>query len=106
LGKPHLKELYNRYYPKGLEIIGIAREFYQDERGQVSWKRAVEQDSLPWPQLLNSNMPQDVVKIYDVKTFPTKILVAPDGTILWRGGSKDITDLDNILQNIFDKHSQ
>jgi hypothetical protein len=51
-------------------------------------------------------MPQDVVKIYDVKTFPTKILVAPDGTILWRGGSKDITDLDNILQNIFDKHSQ
>jgi dipeptidyl-peptidase-4 len=103
---PHLKELYNRYYPKGLEIIGIAREFYQDERGQVSWKRAVEQDSLPWPQLLNSNMPQDVVKIYDVKTFPTKILVAPDGTILWRGGSKDITDLDNILQNIFDKHSQ
>lgn len=98
---PHLKELYNKYHKKGIEFVGISREFYQDERGRNPWKRAVKEDGLTWPQLLNTDMPFNVVKAYGIETFPTKILIAPDGTILWRGGSKEAGELDDILQKTF-----
>ncbi|HWW41558.1 TlpA disulfide reductase family protein [Pedobacter sp.] len=100
---PHLKELYNKYSKQGFEIVGIAQENRSLEKGKVSWKKAVEEDGLPWIQLLNEELKAaggDLVKAYNVHSFPTKILINKDGIILWKGVGSE-KGLDELLTEIF-----
>jgi thiol-disulfide isomerase/thioredoxin len=107
-GNPHLKELYEYYKGKGLDIIGVA-----NERGETladnksTWMKAVKEDGLPWKQVLNNEGIEkyDVTKLYNVNAFPTKILLDKDGEIIGRftgtttGGEKD--GLTEKLKEIF-----
>ena len=84
---PHLKQLYQQYKDKGLEILGIAYENGASLQEQKkSWLQAVTEDGLPWIQLLNNEGAdqQDIVKLYGVSAFPTKILLDKEGKILAR----------------------
>jgi len=40
--------LYNQYKAKGVEFVGVAREYKNDS----AWKKALERDNYPWPNLL------------------------------------------------------
>lgn len=40
--------LYNQYKAKGVEFVGVAREYKNDS----AWKKALELDNYPWPNLL------------------------------------------------------
>lgn len=103
---PHLKQLYAQYKDKGFEIVGIAHEIMPTiEKSLVSLKNAVETDGLPWPQLLNNEMAEemDIVKAYNVGGFPTKILIDKKGVILWRGVGLSDNGLDEQLAAIFGK---
>ena len=73
-GFPELKDAYIKYSGK-LEIIGVdCRE------SEENWKAGVEKYELPWINVYN---PQDskVLEEYGVQGFPTKVIIAPDGTI-------------------------
>lgn len=75
-GMPKMKEYYDKYKAKGLEILGI------DCRDtEAKWKAAVEKHSLPWLHVRNEGNP-DVSTIYAVGGYPTKVVVGPDGKIL------------------------
>lgn len=51
---PFLKEIYDKYKSKGLEMVGIATEFAKDDpQNLFVWKRAVAQDGIPWLHFLN-----------------------------------------------------
>jgi thiol-disulfide isomerase/thioredoxin len=80
---PHLKEIYGKYGPKGLVIIGIAEERTQDKS---AWLKAIQTDGLPWTQIMNDEGKEqsDVVKLYGIQGFPTKILIDPEGKIVAR----------------------
>lgn len=72
-----LKEIYNEYAGKGLEIVGIA---VWDEP-DASLKAASEW-GLPWKQVVNGQtVPTD---LYGILGIPCIILFSPDGTILAR----------------------
>ena len=104
---PHLKELYEKYKDKGLEIIGIANEKKPtlEESVQV-WKDAVAEDGLPWIQLLNEDGIDkfNVTELYNINAFPTKILIGKDGKVIGRyigGVSKNTVDpLEEKLKEI------
>lgn len=102
---PHLKELYSQYKDKGFEIVGIAQERTSLEKSKASLKKAVEQDGLPWIQLLNDELKEkvDVVKAYNVSAFPTKVLVDKNGVIVWKGVGDEGSGLDKLLTRIFGK---
>lgn len=100
---PHLVELYNEYSPKGLVFIGVAQEYGKDlEKISVEWKKAIADDGLLWTQILeNEDENNHIVKAYNVSSFPTKILISPEGKIIAKlvgGGSND---LDEVLKKIF-----
>jgi len=108
-GNPHVVKLYEKYHPKGLEIVGIA----DDDRNVNGWKQAVRADSTGiWQQVLRqtnnsdkSGNPADLTKLYNVSSYPAKILIGPDGKIVARygeGGGSD-EDMDKMLAEIFDK---
>lgn len=73
-----LKEIYNEYKDKGLEVLGVA---VWDEPDAT--EAAIKQLGLPWPCIINSqNIATD---IYGIPAIPCVILFGPDGKILSRG---------------------
>lgn len=74
-GFPKMKEYYAKYKGK-LEILGI------DCRDtEADWKAAVEKHQVPW---LNVYCPGSatVEADYGVSSYPTKIIIGPDGKIV------------------------
>ena len=87
---PHLKELYAQYKDKGLVILGISEERTSNK---AAWLKAIKEDGLPWEQIMNDEgkSQSDVVTLYGVKAFPTKILIGPDGKIILRTVGTNVT---------------
>jgi thiol-disulfide isomerase/thioredoxin len=83
-GHPHLRELYAKYRDKGFDIIAIADE--RSENPKQSWLEAIAKDSLPWVHILNNEANRkdktDLIKLFAVKSYPTKILIDPEGKII------------------------
>ncbi len=112
-GNPHLIQLYKKYNPKGLEILGVS----DDDRAHDKWRKAVEKDQIGiWHHVLRGleynpetrqqiNKHKDISEGYNISTLPTKILVDPEGVIIGRygsGGGND-DDMDRDLAALFDK---
>lgn len=77
-----IKQLWNEYHSKGLDILGVA---VWDEPENTL--RAVEQHELPWPQILNTqNVATDV---YGIPAIPCIILFDPQGNIVSRDKQGD-----------------
>jgi len=105
-GNPHLKELYAKYKDKGLEIIGVS----DDDSKPENWKKAVEQDALPWRHVLRGfdmkkiqrgeENPEDISLKFGIHELPTKILVDKNGVIIGRYYEYD-EELDAKLKEIF-----
>lgn len=91
---PHLKELYNQYNSKGLEILGVAVWDKVDAS-----KQTIEEEQMTWPQILNAQaIPTD---LYGITGIPHLILFAPDGTIVTRGtAGEDLYDaIKAVMEN-------
>lgn len=75
---PHVKALKEAFGDR-LEILGVASD--QEEK----WRPAIEAYGLTWQHVLIGTGDQDFAALLDVRGYPTKILVGPDGKILYRG---------------------
>lgn len=93
-GIPKMKEYYAKYDGK-FEIVGIDCHDSQED-----WKETVKAQQMPW---LHVYMPDDssLLQTYQIQGFPTKVIVAPDGTIIqtFIGESEEFyTMLDSLFQ--------
>ena len=73
-GFPDMKEAYAKHKGK-VEFVGIACRDTEEK-----WKAATAKYELPWISVLNPAA-NDLVKVYEVKGFPTKIVLDPQGKI-------------------------
>lgn len=72
-----IKQIYEKYTPKGLKVLGVA---VWDEPENTL--QAIETHELPWQNVLNAQkIPTD---IYGISGIPCIILFGPDGTIVAR----------------------
>ncbi|MDR2148598.1 MAG: TlpA family protein disulfide reductase [Tannerella sp.] len=78
VGMPKMKSAYEMYKNK-LEILGVACR----ERTIDVWRDAVKQHELPWTNVYNDNL-SAVNEKYGIDTYPTKIVIDPEGTIIFR----------------------
>lgn len=99
---PYLKEIYQKYNPKGLEIIGISK----DDDASL-WKKAIAEDKIQnWKHILApfSKQKNDslVTNKYFVYSIPVKILINKEGIIIgrWNGGGDENMDSLKKLLNI------
>ncbi len=77
-GMPRMKEFRDKHAGKVL-ILGVA----QDRSFDV-WKKFIETRNLDWKNVLVGKGDEDWVLKYNVQGFPTKLLLSPDGVILYR----------------------
>lgn len=79
---PVIKELYNEYHDKGLDVLGVA--VWDDPDDTVE---AIEAEGITWPCILDAQrIPTD---LYGIPGIPCIILIGPDGTILSRDQQGD-----------------
>ena len=101
---PHLKELYQKY-KDDVVFVSVAEEQTKDiEKARANWRKAVETDGLTWTQILNNEDKDrcNLVNLYHVTSFPTKILIDPEGKIAARWSGSTATP-DQKLEEIFGK---
>ena len=73
-GFPDMKTAYAKHKGK-VEFVGIACRDTEEK-----WKAATAKYELPWISVLNPS-DNDLVTVYAVKGFPTKIVIDPKGNI-------------------------
>lgn len=77
---PHLVKAYEKYHPKGLEIIGVSLD---DSKGKAAWLKAIEQDGLPWIHVADlKGWSNEAAVLYGVRGIPQNYLIDPSGTIV------------------------
>lgn len=102
---PHLIEINNKYKSHDLVIVSVASEKYRKlETCEERWKQAIEQDGIgDWVHVLNNyDVDQmDVVSMYSIKGYPTKILLDRDGKIVAKHiGGNNNEELDQQLKDL------
>ncbi len=81
-----LKQLWNSYHDKGLDIVGVA--VWDKPQNTLD---AIKRLEIPWPCIIDAQtIPTD---LYGISGIPCIILIGPDGTIL----SRDKQDTELML---------
>lgn len=77
---PNVKAMYDKYHPKGFNIIGISLD---RERG--AWVKAIEADGLNWAHMSDlKGWNSEHAKIYGVTSIPQTVLLDKEGRIVAR----------------------
>lgn len=103
---PKLKELYAKFKANDFEIIGMDSETIGDEaeepdpefaiETQARAKQIVATRGVTWTQATSATAVPVAMKVFGVKSLPTKILIDKDGKIIATIGEKD--DLTGIIE--------
>lgn len=83
-GMEHMRQFRDENIDK-VEILGIAQD------NKASWLNSIESKHLNWIHILNGKGDDDFVAKFNVTGFPTKLLISPDGTILYRESGESET---------------
>ena len=89
-----IKEIYNKYNGKGLQVLGVAVWDEPENTGE-----AIIKHDLPWPQIIGAQtIPTD---IYGIIGIPHIIIFDGNGVILSRGLMDEelVKKVDEIMQN-------
>ena len=75
---PHVKELYEKYHDKGLEVISVSLDDKKDK-----WQKAIEQDGLPWIHVSDLQAwGNPLVKMLGIQGIPYLIVLDKDNRIV------------------------
>lgn len=75
---PHIKEIYEKYKDKGLNVLAISLD-----DNEVAWKSALKKLKMPWEQLLEVNgTDSELAKAYQIYGIPYGVLLDSEGTII------------------------
>lgn len=76
--RPRLKDMYNLYHKKGLNIIGISGDNDYD-----SWRQAIQNDTIPWINISDlKSWYNKAFLIYGIYITPSMILLDDKGVII------------------------
>ena len=96
----NLKQLYERYRPAGLEIVGISLD-----NDRSAWLRTIEKEQLPWRNISNLDGWQTGFDSYGIQSIPSYVLIrCSDGRIAARmphGACSGIpvTEIERLLEH-------
>lgn len=109
---PKLKQLYDKYKASGFEIIGMDSETIGDEAEAPDpefaketaerAKQIVITRGVNWTQATSETAVPLAMKVFGVKSLPTKILIDKDGKIIATIGEKD--DLKGIVEKLLSEN--
>lgn len=75
---PNVLECYNRYHPKGFDIVGISLD-----EDATAWKGAIEKHQIPWHHMSDlAGWKSQAVSTFSFSGIPHTVLIDPKGLIV------------------------
>jgi peroxiredoxin len=75
---PNVKANYEKYHPKGFEIVGLSFD-----RDGTKWKECIAKNELNWIHLSDLKFWQSIAATtYGIQSIPASILFDPEGKIV------------------------
>lgn len=75
---PNVKNIYNMYHDKGLEVYGVSLD-----EDQLAWQGAIERFQLPWIHVSDlKGWSSSAAQSYNIKGIPATVLIDQNGTII------------------------
>lgn len=75
---PNVVRNYEKYHPKGFEIVGVSFDQKKD-----AWVKAVKQMNMTWPQMSDlQGWKCAASPLYGIMSIPSSILIDPQGKII------------------------
>lgn len=91
---PNVKAAYERFHPKGFEVVGISLDGSRE-----AWLKSVEQLELPWPQLCDlKGWSNAAAGLYGIRIIPQTILFDPEGKVVEMPFGKSLV---RVLEDIY-----
>ena len=99
---PLIVDLYKKYHPMGLEIVGVSLDdTTKGKNGKADWLTAINQDGLMWKQVSQlKGFESSVCTDYGITSIPSTFLIDKKGVIIARNLRGTI--LTNKLKEIFE----
>jgi thiol-disulfide isomerase/thioredoxin len=92
---PAFKELYNKYKSMGFSMISISVD-----QQIKSWKRAVQEEHMPWPNIANlPNNHHPLMEHFGINAVPFLLLLDSEASILLTEPSLEQLE-DNLKSNL------
>ncbi|WP_435017478.1 redoxin domain-containing protein [Tundrisphaera sp. TA3] len=93
---PELAKAYQKYGPKGFEVIGVALD-----NDKADLDEFLKASPLPWPEIFEpGGMESRLATEFGVISLPTMILVGPDGKVVDRN-LRTAADVESQLDKLF-----
>ena len=74
---PHLKEAYEAYKDKGVEILSVSID--KDDK---AWRKAMSEEKMPWPQVKAPDVGKEAMALYQFTGIPHIVVIDRDGNIV------------------------
>jgi thiol-disulfide isomerase/thioredoxin len=85
---PHMKEVYAKYSPKGVEFVGISLDKEADKQKLLDF---IKDKGIAWPQTFSGKYWQDpTAERYGVQGIPSVWVIGKDGRILSADAAADL----------------
>lgn len=91
---PHLKEVYEKYRSKGIEMLSVSID-----KKEADWHKALAEENMAWAQVLAPNAGKQTMKDYQFSGIPFIIILDKEGKIVAKQlrGKKIDEKLDELL---------
>ena len=91
---PHMKELFEKYSSRGLQIISITAE------DPETVKPFVKENKMTYTIGLDDN--RQTVRAYGIKSIPMAYLIGRDGKVIWQGHPAQLKEgqIEEALQTV------
>jgi len=73
---PKLQEVYEKYKDRGFTLVGIPSD---DQKSAAKIKPMIQSKKFNFPNVPDTD--RKIGNLYNVRNFPTTVLIAPDGSI-------------------------
>ena len=96
---PWVREFYEEYREKGVEIIGVSID-----ENKASWEKALDEERLPWPQVIDEieKGSSRVGGLYHVLAVPMFVVVDKEGKIVVRAHMEK-KELSAVVEKVLGK---
>ncbi len=75
---PNVLDCYNRFHPKGFDIVGVSLD-----EDAAAWKGAIEKNKIPWHHMSDlAGWKSQAVTVFSFSGIPHTVLVDPKGIIV------------------------
>ena len=89
-GMPEMRAFRDAHKDK-VQILGVA-----NDKNAEAWKDCMVRNKMDWPNIMEGTGDRDYVARFNVQGFPTKILVDPQGVIVYRFTGEDKEFYENV----------